>query len=169
MFVVKMPSILVVCTANICRSPVAAALLRDRLQKRGLADWVVRSAGTWAEESVRASRYSVELAAERGLDITGHRAEMVNRQLLKEADLVLCMETGHAEALRVEFPGSADKIYLMSEMVGKKYGISDPYGRSRATYEAMVTELENIIDAGLDEIIARAEKTAAQRSSTSPR
>ena len=109
-----MPNILVVCTANICRSPVAEALLRDRLQKRGLTDWVVRSAGTWAQEKIGASQYSVELMAEKGLDISGHRAEMVSRQMLKEADLVLCMEAGHAEALRVEFPGAADKIYLMN-------------------------------------------------------
>jgi len=164
-----MPTILVVCTANICRSPVAAALLRDRLQKRGLTDWVVRSAGTWAQENIGASRHSVALLAERGLDISNHQAAMVNRQLLKEADLVLCMEAGHAEALRVEFPAAADRIFLISEMVGKKYGISDPYGRSRSSYEAMVTELVNITDAGLDDIIARAESAAAQRSSTNPR
>lgn len=165
-----MASILVVCTANICRSPVAAALLRDRLQKRGLTDWVVRSAGTWARENVAASQYSVELMAEQGLDISGHQATMISRQLLQEADLILCMEAGHAEALRVEFPAAAEKICLMSEMVGRKYGVSDPYGRSRSAYEAMVTELITITDAGLDEIIARAAEVAAQRPSsfTSP-
>jgi len=163
-----MPTILVVCTANVCRSPVAAALLRDGLRKRGLTDWVVRSAGTWAQEKVRASQYSVELMAERGLDISNHQAEMITRQHLKDADLVLCMESGHAEALRVEFPRSADKIFLMSEMAGKKYSVGDPFGRSRSAYEAMVTELVNLTDAGLDEMIARAEATAVQRSSTNP-
>ncbi|MBK8987454.1 MAG: hypothetical protein IPM39_15485 [Chloroflexi bacterium] len=168
MFVVDvMAHILVVCTANICRSPVAAALLRDRLQKRGLTDWVVRSAGTWAQEKQSASRYSVELTAVRGLDISDHQSEMVGGQHLKAADLVLCMETGHAEALRIEFPGAAHKIYLISEMTGKRYSISDPYGRSRNAYESMVTELADIIDAGLDEIIAKAQAVASTHQPTS--
>lgn len=162
-----MAHILCICTANICRSPVAAALLRQRLQERGLTDWVVRSAGTWVQEKRGASQYSVELMTEQGLDITGHQAEMVDRQLLRDADLVLCMETGHAEALRVEFPGSADKIFLMSEMLGKKYNINDPYGRSRDAYETMVKELTTITDVGLDEIIARAESLTAARDVTS--
>ena len=49
-----MAHIMVVCTANICRSPVAETLLRDRLEKEGLADWEVSSAGTWAETGQRA-------------------------------------------------------------------------------------------------------------------
>jgi len=157
---VFMAHILIVCTANICRSPVAAALLRDRLQRRGLNDWVVRSAGTWAQEKRGASQYSLELMAQRGLDISDHQAEMIDRRHMKEADLVLCMESGHAEALRVEFPWAADKIFLMSEMMGKKYSISDPYGRSRDAYESMVVELVRLTDAGLDEIISRAEQLA---------
>ena len=56
-----MARILVICTANICRSPVAAALLRDRLRQRGLGDWTVSSAGTWAMEPRGASRYSVDV------------------------------------------------------------------------------------------------------------
>lgn len=164
-----MAHILVVCTANICRSPVGEALLRDRLQKRGLEDWVVSSAGTWAQVKRGASQYSVELMAEQGLDISAHQAQMVEAKHLATADLLLCMERGHAEALRAEFPESADKIYLFSEMVGKKYSISDPYGRSREAYELMVTDLSDIIDQGLDKIVALAEVNAARRSVTNPR
>ncbi len=98
--------------------------------------------------------------AQQGLDISGHQAEMIDRRHLKEADLVLCMEAGHAEALRVEFPWAVDKIFLMSEMMGRKYSISDPYGRSRDAYESMVAELVKLTDAGLDEIISRAQQLA---------
>ena len=72
-----MANILVICTANICRSPVAAALLRDRLRRRGLSDWRVESAGTWAVVARGASRYSVDLMGRYGHDITGHRSRMV--------------------------------------------------------------------------------------------
>jgi protein-tyrosine-phosphatase len=165
---VSMAYILVVCTANICRSPVGAALLRERVQQRGLSDWVVSSAGTWAQERRGASQYSVELMAERGLDITDHQAQMIELEHLAAADLVLCMEQGHAEALRAEFPSEAGKIYLFSEMVGRNYSVSDPYGRSRTAYELMVKDLDGIMERGLDKIINLAEANAAARLATSP-
>ena len=151
-----MPNILVVCTANICRSPVGEAILRDRLQKRGLESWTVSSAGTWAQIRRGAARYSVQLMAEIGLDIRQHQAQMVEKHHLEEADLVLCMESGHAEALRAEFSPHESKIYLFSQMIGQRYSISDPYGEAIGSYRQMVTELTNIIDKGLDKIVALA-------------
>lgn len=143
-------------------------MLRERLDQRGLRDWVVSSAGTWAQERRGASQYSVELMAERGLDITAHQARMVDRGYLTEADLVLCMEQGHAEALRAEFPDLAGKVFLFSEMVDRGYSISDPYGRSRNAYELMVKDLDDILTRGLDRVISLASANAANRLSTSP-
>lgn len=158
-----MAHILVVCTANICRSPVGAVLLRENLKKRGLTDWVVGSAGTWAQEKRSASHYSVVLMAEQGLDISDHESQLIEKRHLQETDLVLCMETGHAEALRAEFPEEAHKIFVISEMVGHGYSISDPYGRSRDAYEIMVKDLNGIIVGGLDKIIELAAANAAAR------
>jgi protein-tyrosine-phosphatase len=151
-----MANILVVCTANICRSPVAAALLRDRLRQRNLNDWQVRSAGTWAMVLRGASRYSIEVSQRNGLDITQHRATMVKEGHLRGADLVLTMEIGHAEALRSEFPRDAHKVYLLTEMAGHSYNIADPYGGPYDEYERMYAALQEVIDAGLDQIIALA-------------
>jgi protein-tyrosine phosphatase len=148
-----MPHILVVCTANICRSPVVEAVLRDRLYHKGLADWTVSSAGTWAIVSRRASQFSEELMAEQGLDISDHQARMVDADQLKTADLVLCMEKGHVEALKVEFPQYAHKIYLLSQMAGYRYSISDPYGGPMSAYRDMVREVTRLIEAGLPRII----------------
>lgn len=167
-----MPEIVVVCTANICRSPVAEALLRQRLHSQEAAtdaetDWRVRSAGTWADYGQLASAYGVELMAEQGLDISKHSSRPVSQALLQEADLVLCMETGHVEGLRVEFPGQADKIYLLSEMAGRRYSISDPYGGPRSAYERMVAELSDLIDAGLPRIRELALANERRRPSSS--
>lgn len=155
-----MPHILVVCTANICRSPVGEALIRDRLRQRGLTDWTVSSAGTWAMQKRGASRNSVLVMQQAGLDITRHMAHMIDENDMRRADLVLCMEVGHAEALRAEFPADAHKVFLMTEMLGRSYSISDPYGRSLPAYEQMAQELTTIVDRGMDRIIELAEANA---------
>jgi protein-tyrosine phosphatase len=156
-----MTHILIICTANICRSPVAEALLRDRLRKRELEEWSVSSAGTWALEKRSASENSVKVMSEYGLDITEHEAQMVEGQHMRDADLVLCMESGHAEALRAEFPDQAHKVYLISEMVGKSYSVHDPYGEPLFSYQHMAAELAGIIDGGMDRIVKLAEENSA--------
>lgn len=157
-----MAHILVVCTANICRSPVAEALLRDRLNKRGLQDWTVGSAGTWAQQVRGASENSVVVVSDYGLDISDHTARMVEEEHLNEADLVLCMEIGHAEALKAEFPDKSYKIYVISEMSGQRYSVHDPFGEPLIAYQRMASELEGLIDGGMDRIVQLAEENQAR-------
>ncbi len=159
-----MPHIIFVCTANICRSPVAEAVLRDRLQKRGLAEWTVSSAGTWAMMKRGASRNSVLVLAEQGLDISHHQSQLIEGRHLVAADLVVCMESGHAEALRVEFPQHAGKIFMLSEMVNCHFSVNDPYGQSLDAYQEMAQEVTELIDSGLERILELAAANAAQRA-----
>jgi len=158
-----MPHILIVCTANICRSPVADAVLRDRLEMQEYENFTVSSAGTWATTGQRASAFGVEIMAEQGLDIAGHRSQVVDKALLSQADLVLCMESGHAEALRAEFPLHADKIHMMTEMLHMRYSLSDPSRGPRENYERMVDELTDLIEGGLLRITQLADANAFER------
>lgn len=160
-----MPQILVVCTANICRSPVAAALLSQRLLQHGHSDFTVESAGTWATIARSAARHSVHLMAQQSVDISQHLARMVNKQMVARADLILCMEEGHVEALQIEFPHHHDRIHTLSEMVGKRYSIPDPYGGSLQDYKNMVAEVTRLLDDGLERIVALA---AAKANSHKP-
>jgi protein-tyrosine-phosphatase len=155
-----MPHILFVCTANICRSPVAEALLRARLEEDELYSWRVSSAGTWAQLRRGAAPTSIALLAEQGMDLSNHEAREVSAELLADADLILCMEPGHAEALRVEFPEAAERIFLLSEMSGGKQGVDDPYGGPYEGYVKMVGELSCLIDAGLPRILGLAGRNA---------
>lgn len=159
-----MARILVVCTANICRSPVVAAVLRDRLQQRGLYDWQIGSAGTWALVPRGASRNSIEVMSQRGFDITNHRASMVRDAHMTGADLVLTMELGHAEALRAEFPEQAHKVFMLTEMVGQTYNVEDPYGGPYDEYVRMADTVTSLIDKGLDRIIELAQANADNRN-----
>ena len=152
-----MAHILIICTANICRSPVAEALLINRLQDKGYDDWTASSAGTWATVKRGAARNSQVVSAQYGLDISDHIARMVEESYLAEADLVLCMEEGHVEALKAEFPDEAQKIYPITAMSGPTYSVADPFGSSLLDYQQMAAELASIIDRGLDRIIELAE------------
>ncbi len=152
-----MARILMICTGNICRSPSAEALLRHRLAEAGLDDWQVASAGTWGLEGHAASAHAVQILGERGMDLTGHRARKVTREMMERADLVLVMTQGHAEALRLDFPDQADKVYLLSEMKGgRRYDIQDPYGGPLEAYRACIDELTDLIDGGFERIRALA-------------
>ena len=158
-----MPYVLLVCTANICRSPVGEGLLRHAWQQRGMAGWTVGSAGTWAMAGQPASTFSVQAMAERGIDISSHRSREVNEILLQKADLVLCMEWRHVEALQVEFPAHAAKIFTLGQMSGEKGGVADPYGSTLENYRKMVAEVAALLDAGYDQIVTLAEENAARR------
>jgi protein-tyrosine phosphatase len=96
--------------------------------------------------------------SERGIDIHAHRSQNVDEALIRRADLVLVMTRNHAEALSVAFPDQTDKLYLISEMVGETYDISDPYGGTRLEYSHTARELEQLIDAGYERIVSLAER-----------
>lgn len=148
-----MASILFVCTANICRSPMAEALFRAKLEKEGLLNhWQVSSAGTWAPGGHPAAELSQEVMAARGLDISAHGSKGVGGDYLSKFDLILTMESNHKEALRAEFPEHAERIYMLSEMVGQSYDIVDPIGRSKREYEATATEIARLIEDGFERI-----------------
>ncbi len=156
-----MTTILVVCTGNICRSPMAAGLLRARLKEdEERRDWCVVSAGTWASEGRPPSAYAIAEMDERGIDIRAHRSRSLNAELMEKADLILVMTRNHAEALSVAFPEQDHKAYVLSEMVGHVYDISDPYGGTRLEYSYIAQELEQLIDEGYDRIVSLAEETS---------
>jgi protein-tyrosine phosphatase len=149
-----MPSILLVCTANQCRSPMAMVLLRRRLKDREEGEvWQVDSAGTWGIERVPATDHAIYAMQERGLELKDHRSRKVTEEMLSSYDLVLTMESFHKEAIQVEFPDHASKVYMLSEMVGEAWDIKDPVGHPLVDYRAAADLIDRTLEEGMERII----------------
>src|SRR2546430_8645185 len=103
-----------VCTGNACRSPMAAAILQQRLAERGV-DARVTSAGTMPWSS-GATGPAVEVMREHGLDISGHENRQVTRELVEEADLVLGMTRDHVSIAITRSPSARGRTFLVGEL-----------------------------------------------------
>lgn len=127
-----MNNILTVCVGNICRSPVAEALLKNRLPGRKV--W---SAGLHALVGHGAEATARDIAAQHGLDLSAHRAQQVAGWMCVQADLVLVMETGHQHELERLYPLARGKIRRLGEYGPQgAFDIADPYLQPRAAFEA---------------------------------
>jgi protein-tyrosine phosphatase len=146
-----MPSVLFVCTANVCRSPMAMAIFRNLVQG-DQEDWEVASAGTLAIEGLPVASKALFVLRSKGLDISDHRSQPVTQELIDRFDLILTMEKNQKEALTVEFPKKAKRIYLFSEMIGLVYDVPDPVGKSLVNFQNTYNEIEQTLTMGLRKI-----------------
>ncbi|MGE5603308.1 MAG: low molecular weight protein arginine phosphatase [Nitrososphaerales archaeon] len=149
-----MKTILFVCTANMCRSPMAAALMRDSITRAGLDSEVqVLSAGVWAEAGNRATSYATAVLRLRGIDLAGHRSQPLTPALLKQAAIILVMEEAHRRSIFYMAPEVLGKVYLLTEMAGGHEDVADPVGGPMEEYAATAGELAKLIDKGLPKIL----------------
>jgi protein-tyrosine phosphatase len=113
-----MRGILVVCTGNVCRSPMAEGFLRGALASRlGEDAPPVSSAGTHGWEGSSATAEAVEAARERGATIEGHRARALTEEMVDAVDLVVCMAREHRDVVRAIRPDAADRTFTLKELV----------------------------------------------------
>jgi protein-tyrosine-phosphatase len=141
--------IITVCTANICRSPMAAALLSHALaaQPEPLRSLEVISAGVAARGGDPVSENSVVALKKVGLDIASHVSQPLTQRMLDEAALVLCMTESHRAMIRFQAEPPPKNIFLFREFMPQRGDkeIGDPYGGPLKVYEAARDEMVEAI------------------------
>lgn len=144
-----MPSVLFVCTANQCRSPMAETIFRELLRKKGmLGEWSIASAGVGALEPRPATLFTQSALRERGIEIGAHWSRPVTKELLQGYNLVLTMEREQQAALQSTFPEMADRVCMLASMVDGDFDIDDPVGRPIEQYRALADELTDVLRRG---------------------
>lgn len=147
-------TILLVCTGNSCRSPMAKGYLTSLLKDRG--DIEVISAGVAAMSGMYATHEAVKVMADAGVDISGHFARNLTDEMIKKADLILVMEKQHQEKILQRAPQAKGKVYLLKEFgqdnnssQQEDLDIPDPIGKPLEFYQKCFTiikeEIERIV------------------------
>lgn len=147
--------VLFVCSGNTCRSPLAVALFRRLLDEAGRPDITVESAGTGAYDGAPASDGAFLVALEQGLDLSGHRGRLLDRELVAQSDLILAMSRGHLS--RVERLGGEGKAHLLGAYAGappEDTELRDPYGGDVDAYRATLRQLERLLRPARERLLA---------------
>ena len=161
-----------VCTGNLCRSPMAEGVMRHAVEQRG-CDIEVASVGTWAYYGNLATDEAVEVLRARGVDLSGHQSRAMDPKEVKAADLIVAMTSVHRREILNVAPEVAPKLILMKELVEmvidgdlpdasekrlerllgaarpkwrRALDLDDPIGKPIWAYEQTVTQIEKGVE-----------------------
>ena len=149
--------VLLVCTGNTCRSPLAEIFCRDMLAKhlrckidelddRGM---IVVSAGIAAMMGGRATAEAVQTASEMGLDLSRHETQPLTEPLVRHADVIYTMTRSHREAIVAQWPAAAERTSLLCT---DGSDVSDPIGGPLQRYRDCAAQIRSKLEARLDEL-----------------
>ena len=146
-------NVLIVCHANVCRSPAAERLFKSRQDTRGAQPIAFRSAGLRAIDGYGMDPVMRRLLEERGVESGAHRARRLNGKLVRDADLILVTEQGQVKDVEALDPTSRGKVYALGKW--DKWGsadVVDPHGRDEGAYRDSLAHIEHLVMGWLDKI-----------------
>ncbi len=152
--------VLMVCTGNTCRSPMAEGLMRravaqklgckpEEVEDKGV---LIASAGLAAASGAGPSREAVVLMEEQGIDLAAHAAQQLTDQLVKHADLMITMTNGHRRAIVDHWPEAGPRTKLL---MPDGSDVADPIGGPLEVYRRCAEQIEQAVSAHADEIVTK--------------
>lgn len=142
--------VILVCTGNTCRSPMGELLLKKivaeklacsiaDLEQRGI---VITSAGVAATPGCEASIEAVEVLQEQGLDLSKHESQPLTDKLVRHADMILTMTSGHRQAILRRWPDASSRTFTLRVDGGD---INDPIGGPKDLYRQCADQVEQAL------------------------
>ena len=147
--------ILIICSGNSCRSPMAEGMLKAKLPESVQENVHIESAGTLGIENNPATPLAILAAREKGADISTHTSQGLTKKLVQQFDVILAMAQDHVDYVKKHFSEAAKRTYLLS-VYGRDpkeeyvaFSVPDPIGGSLAVYR----ECAEIIDTELNRML----------------
>ena len=158
MLLKNIKSVLIVCTGNICRSPMGEGVLRYRLNQAELSHIRINSAGTSGWDNRKPTSEAILACSEIGIDISSLRSVPISEQMIQATDLTVAMEKYHVNEMIKFHNAPAEKLFLLGDFHTDRPGmeIGDPYKMPISCYR----EILRLIYQCSDGLTERLKKTS---------
>jgi len=140
--------ILFVCSGNTCRSPLAEGIAKKVFAEDQPFKSTVTSAGSSAQDGLPASQWAIKVADANTLDLSKHKATLLSKTLVKEADLIVAMASNHRSTVSIIEPSALEYTYLLTDFCEDEDGdVPDPIGMGIERYEETYMLIDKCIRA----------------------
>jgi len=139
--------LLLLCTGNTCRSPLADALLKDAIKTRpSLSHIQVQSAGVFAQPNGKASENAREAIKDYNLSLGSHRSQPLTQELINRSFIILGMTASHIDQLSYQFDSLPEKLFRFREWTeDTQKDIIDPFGCNLGVYKECAQTIKEAI------------------------
>ncbi len=146
----KNPLITFLCTGNICRSPIAEYLFREKIKNKMLS-YKVTSIGLLIS-GIHISKNSEIVLKKNGIDASAHISKRINRSIVRKSKLIITMTNKHKKKVIRSFPEAISKVFTLAEVSNSEGDVKDPYGLSLNFYTQTYAIINQRIDAFIESL-----------------